>query len=130
MPASRRLVWLFLKHSDQLDPQDLQLRDQLLLHPTLQKARQLARDFQRIVRECQLQAFDLWLQSCETANIPELANFATELRQDYSAVRAALTLPWSNGQTEGQVNRLKLIKRQMYSRAHLDLLWLQVLAPP
>jgi transposase len=130
LPAARRLVWLFLKHSDQLDPQDLQLRDQLLSHPTLLRACQLAQDFQRLVRERQPQALETWLASCESAAIPELANFAAGLRQDYAAVHAALSLPWSNGQTEGQVNRLKLIKRQMYGRAHLDLLRLRVLAPP
>ena len=130
LPAARRLVWLFLNHSEQLDAQELQLRDQLLVHPTLLQARLLAQDFQRMVREREAQALDQWLLSCETANIPELANFAAGLRQDYSAVHAALSLPWSNGQTEGQVNRLKLIKRQMYGRAHLDLLRLRVLAPP
>lgn len=130
LPAARRLVWLFLLDSDQLDPLDLQLQDRLLLHPIVLRARQLAQDFQRTVCERQLQAFEAWLESCETADIPELTNFAAGLRQDYAAVHAALTLPWSNGQTEGQVNRLKLIKRQMYGRAHLDLLRLRVLAPP
>ncbi|MGG6270950.1 hypothetical protein ACQ4M3_42090 [Leptolyngbya sp. AN03gr2] len=44
------------------------------------------------------------------------------IREDYEAVKAALILPWSNGQVEGQVNRLKLLKRQMYGRASFDLL--------
>ncbi|MBE2267700.1 MAG: transposase [Anaerolinea sp.] len=52
------------------------------------------------------------------------------LRQDVAAVRAALETPWSNGQTEGQVTRLKLIKRQMYGRAKFDLLRLRVIHPP
>jgi transposase len=52
------------------------------------------------------------------------------LQSDYSAVRAALANSWSNGQTEGQVNRLKFIKRQMYGRAKFVLLRLRVLAPP
>ncbi|HUH99276.1 MAG TPA: transposase [Anaerolineales bacterium] len=130
MPASRRLVWLFLKHSDPLDPQDLQLRDQLPTHPILLRARQCTQDFQRIVREHQAQALDSWLQSCETASIPGFANFAAGLRQGYSSVYAASSLPWSNGQTEGQVDRLKLIKRQMYGRAPPDLLRLRVPAPP
>jgi len=51
-----------------------------------------------------------------------LGSFAESLRKDLPAVRAALMLPWSNGQTEGQVHRLKLIKRQMYGRAKFDLL--------
>ena len=122
LPAACQLVWLCLNHSEQLDPQELQFRDQLLVHPTLLQARLLAQDFQRMVHEREAQALDQWLLSCETASMPELANFAAGLWQDYSAVHAALSLPWSNGQTKGQVNKLQLIKRQMYGRAHLDLL--------
>lgn len=59
-----------------------------------------------------------------------METFAMGLRQDAAAVRAALETVWSNGQTEGQVNRLKLIKRQMYGRAKFDLLRLRVLALP
>ena len=62
-------------------------------------------------------------------NISELNGFARSLGQDKGAVLAPLTLSWSNGQVEGQVNRLKLIKRQMYGRAQLDLLPLRALAP-
>ena len=54
-------------------------------------------------------------------------SFAATLDQDVAAVRAALTLPWSSGQTEGQINRLKLLKRNMYGRAKLDLLRRRVL---
>jgi transposase len=56
--------------------------------------------------------------------------FVGGIRQDWAAVRAALTSPWSNGQTEGQVNKLKLLKRQMYGRAKLDLLRARMLRPP
>jgi transposase len=51
-----------------------------------------------------------------------LRGFAIGLRRDWAAVSAALELPWSNGQTEGQVNKLKLLKRQMYGRASFELL--------
>ena len=62
------------------------------------------------------------------ANVPrELGAFATGLKTDYHAVKAALTTDWSNGQVEGQVNRLKLLKRQMYGRAKFDLLRQRVL---
>ena len=57
----------------------------------------------------------------------EFRTFATGLKSDYDAVEAGLTTPWSNGQLEGQVNRLKLIKRQMYGRANFDLLRQRVL---
>ena len=71
-----------------------------------------------------------WLDEAEASGLPELGRFAAGLRRDEPAVRAALDLPYSNGQTEGQVNRLKLLKRQGYGRANLDLLRKRVLEPP
>jgi transposase len=59
-----------------------------------------------------------------------LRKFVRGLQHDEAAVRAALSEIWSNGQSEGQINRLKLIKRQMYGRAKFDLLRLRVLYPP
>ncbi len=58
-----------------------------------------------------------------------IASFARGLRSDFSAVAAALREPWSNGQTEGQINRLKTLKRQMYGRANTDLLRARLVAP-
>jgi transposase len=81
-----------------------------------------------MVRERKPQSWKAWLKACDTSGIPELVNFAAGLRKDEQAVRAALTLEWSNGQTEGQVNRLKLLKRQMYGRANFDLLRMRCLA--
>lgn len=63
-----------------------------------------------------------WTAQAIAAGVPELQAFVTKLRQDWDAVLAALTLPYSQGQTEGQVNRLKLLKRSMYGRAKFDLL--------
>jgi transposase len=57
-----------------------------------------------------------------------LARFARKIREDFAAVQAGLTLRHSNGQTEGQVGRLKLVKRQGYGRAKVDLLGTRVLA--
>jgi transposase len=122
LPVARQLVWLFLKHTNQLEPDELQLREQLLRHPILATAKNLAQEFQRMVRDHVPSGWKAWLRACDRAAIPELVNFAAGLRQDEPAVRAALKLKWSNGQTEGQVNRLKLLKRQMYGRAKFDLL--------
>ena len=58
-----------------------------------------------------------------------MRRFAQSLRADLPAVRAAFKLPWSNGQTEGHVNRLKFLKRQMYGRVNIELLRLRVLKP-
>jgi len=73
---------------------------------------------------CQLEH---WMSATTETNVPELKAFVTKLRQDVAAVVAALTLPYSQGQTEGRVNRLKLIKRSMYGRAKFDLLRRRVL---
>lgn len=105
------------------------LRDRLLAHPMLTQAKKLAQDFQRLAQKRKSRRFGTWLKACEMAAIPELANLAAGMRQDYSAVKAALSSAWSNGQTEGQVNRLKLLKRQMYGRANFDWLRLRCLHP-
>jgi transposase len=68
-----------------------------------------------------------WIVRANETGIRELRSFANGLQQDYVAVKEATTSAWSNGQTEGQVNRLKLIKRSMYGRAKFDLLRARVL---
>ena len=128
LPSARRLVWLFLKHTSQLEADEVSLRDQLLAHPILAQARKLAHAFQRIIRQRQAKALEAWCAACEKSKIPELANLAAGMRQD-PAVKAACRSKWSNGQTEGQVNRLKMLKRQMYGRAKLDLLRARFLHP-
>jgi len=91
----------------------------LLLSPALAAARDLAQCFGALVRTHSADALTPWLADAEDG---ELRGFAAGLRQDEQAVRAALALPWSSGQVEGQVTRLKLVKRQGYGRAKLDLL--------
>lgn len=83
-----------------------------------------------LVHERRGKGLDAWVTEAKTSGIPELAGFAEGVRRDYSAIRAAFDLPWSQGQVEGQVNRLKLLKRQMYGRANLDLLRRRVLGQP
>ena len=80
-----------------------------------------------MARERTGQGFDAWLARATTSGITELDRFARGLTDDRAAVEAALSLEWSNGQTEGQVNKLKLLKRQMYGRANFDLLRRRVL---
>jgi len=91
----------------------------------------LARRFCDIVRRAGLReqqdgsspkAFDAWLVEARRCGVRVVESFAASLDQDGAAVRAALTLPWSSGQAEGQINRLKLLKRAMCGRAKLDLL--------
>lgn len=92
--------------------------------PRLAKAALMVDRFRRMIRNRSAADFSSWL---EDAAAGPLASFAKGVAADQSAVMAALTEPWSNGQTEGQINRLKLIKRQMYGRAHLDLLRARVI---
>lgn len=66
--------------------------------------------------------FRKWLSEATKSKVSAIATFAAGLEQDGAAVRAALTTPWSSGQAEGQITRLKLLKRQTYGRASFDLL--------
>ncbi len=87
----------------------------------------LARSYTRMVRDKQPDKLDGWLNACHASEITALTTFGEGLRRDYTAVRAALKEPWSSGQAEGQINRLKMLKRQMYGRAGFDLLRKRVL---
>lgn len=90
----------------------------------------LAQRFVHMVKQRLVDHLDPWLTDSALTSVLPLRHFALGIQQDYAAVRAALATPWSNGQTEGQVNRLKFMKRQMYGRAKLDLLRLRLLYRP
>ena len=90
----------------------------------------LGQGFISMIRERQPDALLPWLEDTVKSGIDTLKGFANGIQQDLAAVMNALSLPWSNGQTEGQVNRLKLIKRQMYGRANFDLLRKRVITYP
>jgi transposase len=96
-----------------------QLRD---VHPDIGIAVGFTERFVRIVRERQGAKLGEWLSDAEASGIREIQQFAYKVRRDEAAVRAGCTLQWSNGQTEGQITRLKAIKRSMYGRAKFDLL--------
>jgi transposase len=126
--SPRQAMWLLLQDHDQLEPADIAYRAALeQLSPEVDQAAALARAFGHLVRVREVDALDAWLAAAEGSGIRELRRFALGLRQDYAAVRAALEHEWSQGQTEGHVTRLKLLKRQMYGRAKFDLLRLRVL---
>ena len=90
--------------------------------PPIALAQALAADFGRMVRTHAASDLNDWLLAARRSRIPELVSFAGGILRDFFAVAAALTLDHSQGQVEGQVNRLKLLKRQSYGRANLDLL--------
>lgn len=87
----------------------------------------LSQEFVTMLKEGKAEALDSWLKQAKACHVTELGSFVNGIRRDYAAVRAACSLPWSNGTTEGHVNRLKFLKRQMFGRAHLDLLRVKVL---
>ena len=127
--SSRQAAWLFVRCPADLNESESQLIERLSQHsPELQTAYSLAQEFIQMVRQRKSIHFDDWLLRLETSGIAELESFAAGLRRDQAAVTAALSLPYSNGQVEGQINRLKLIKRSMYGRAKFDLLRQKVLA--
>jgi len=73
------------------------------------------------------QDLDSWLDAAQASTLDPLRSLARGIRKDHAAVLNALTLPWSNGRTEGTVNKIKMIKRQMYGRAGFPLLRKRVL---
>ena len=81
----------------------------------------------QMVKQRQVRRLDPWLARAQQSSSVELRGFASGIKRDYAAVTAALSLPWSQGQVEGQITRLKCLKRQMYGRAHFDLLRSRVL---
>ena len=124
-PTPRRAVRLLTGQPDTLDDADRRFVAALLERsPAIATAVDLVSRFVTMVKDQVADALDGWLREAE---VSALAPFAAGLRRDEDAVRAALTEPWSNGQVEGQVNRLKVIKREMYGRAGFDLLRCRVL---
>jgi transposase len=127
--SSRQATWLALRR-----PQDLSSEDQQVLnlvmqaHAQLEVACKLVQSFALMVREKKVSALEPWLQAASSSGIAELHTFATGIKRDQAAVQAALTYEWSQGQVEGQVHRLKLLKRQSYGRAGFELLRHRVLA--
>jgi transposase len=119
--SPRQVVWLILKAVP--SAKDL-LEEVYRKSPEIGRVAELAVNFFRIFRERSVEALPSWL---EAARGTALASFAAGLERDLDAVREAIRLPWSQGHVEGQVHRLKLIKRQMYGRAGFDLLRLRVL---
>ena len=95
--------------------------------PSLVEARVLVGAFQAMIRKKSLVDLQPWLERARTSLI---ASFVNGVVKDQAAVSAAITSPWSNGQAEGQITRLKLVKRQMYGRGKLDLLQARVIGAP
>ncbi|MEH6788820.1 MAG: ISL3 family transposase [Paracoccus sp. (in: a-proteobacteria)] len=125
-PPARRIARLLTMGRNHLSRADaVQVARTEAALPVLAVARALTDRFTDMVRNARGDALVNWLDDAEGSMI---APFARGLRSDHAAVAAALREPWSNGQTEGQINRLKTLKRQMYGRANIDLLRARLIA--
>jgi transposase len=118
--SPRQTAWQMLKPCEQSKPY---LDELYRRSPEFARCASMAREFFRLVRQRDLPAWTKWRE--DARNSP-LASFAKHLCRDEAAVQAALQYRWSNGPVEGNVQRLKLIKRSMYGRANFDLLRLRV----
>jgi transposase len=90
-------------------------------------AYELVQQFAQMLRTRRAEHLESWLEQVDRSPLTPLHAFVAGIAQDKAAVQAGLTSPWSQGQIEGQITRLKLIKRQGYGRARFDLLRKRVL---
>ncbi len=140
LPAPRQLAWLLVQPVAALGAADAAAVARVEQDGEAKTAAGLARRFTALVRACGVRGrregdapaepvaeLDAWMAEAGACGIVPIKTFAAGLEVDGAAVRAALTEPWSSGQAEGQVNRLKLLKRQSYGRASFDLLRRRVL---
>lgn len=131
VPSARQTVWWLLRPQSELESEQQQFVERLLnQNAEIASARKLALQFQQVVRQRQADNFDEWRETVQQSGLPDLKNFADGLMKDKAAVRAALSSEWSNGRTEGHVNRLKMLKRTMFGRANFDLLRLRAIQSP
>ena len=121
--SSRRLAWMMVG-----DPEEPSSDERHALERAVEACadaaaiRPLVQKFADMVRSRKAGKFEGWLEEALSRGVKGFETFAIGLRREQPAVEAALSLPYSNGQTEGQVNRLRMIKRQMYGRASFELL--------
>jgi transposase len=117
-PSARRLAWLLVREPEQLRPAEQHLLARLQAAcPDASVAYPLVQRFVQLLRQSDAALVELWLTAAEASGVPDLQTFAAGLRDESTALEAALRLSWSTGPVEGQITRLKLIKRQAYGRA-------------
>jgi len=116
-------AWLVMRRPDKCqaehEQQISQLKDQ---NAELAAAIALTQDFTELVRNRRPEKLDEWLARAGASSLAPFRRFAKRLWSDYDAVKAGVTLKWSNGPVEGHINRLKMVKRTLFGRAKIDLL--------
>jgi transposase len=127
-PSPRQTSWWLCLDEDRLEKQEKEyVAAMTRLSPEIHNLRELTQEFQRLAKQRQEARLDQWRETVAQSGLGELKSFAENLMNDEAAVREAMRSKWSNGQTEGQINRLKLVKRQMYGRGKVDLLRARIL---
>lgn len=126
--APRHAAILVTRPADKLSDDQRQLLDRIAAQcPEVTVLRKLALDFRDALSADESTQLRQWVENAKRCEFGPVVRFAYGLQKDISAVAAAVDTPWSTGQVEGQVNRLKVIKRQMYGRAGFPLLRARVL---
>jgi transposase len=127
LPSAREASWMLLRPEELTDEEKETVELLCRLSPEVEQAQQLALSFIEVVKERSADELRGWLVNAQRSGVAEFITFANGITSDIGAVRMALEYEWSQGQVEGQVHRLKLVKRQMYGRGKLDLLRARVL---
>lgn len=128
LPSARRLSFAIARRGDQRSNEETRFLQRLRqAEPDVTATVSLAERLATLIRTRTESGLDAWLADAQASDLPEFRSLAASLRQDEDAVRAGMSLPWSNGPVEGAVNRLKMIKRSMFGRAGFDLLKSRVL---
>lgn len=128
--APSRATWFVMRReAKRNDDETQQLAWLQAQEGEIAEAITLTQDFAELVRQRQPGQLETWLERATASGLQAFKSFAHGLRADYEAVKAGVTLSWSTGPVEGQINRLKMLKRQMYGRAGIGLLRQRVLCP-
>jgi transposase len=126
--SARQITAWIMRPDDKLSDDDRTgLKDACTRCPDLATLTDLAHGFNTLVRQRGGHRLEAWINQAARSGFSEIRGFATGLRSDFDAVKAGLTQHWSSGAVEGNINRVKMIKRQMYGRANLDLLRKRIL---
>lgn len=127
-PSARTVTGWILTHPDSLPEHErLQLKAVLVHCPELDALAGHVRSFARMLTQLEGDRLPQWIDAASSTDLPNLQRFAKGLRRDLDAAIAGLTLPWNSGVVEGHVNRIKMLKRQMFGRAGFQLLRKRVL---
>ncbi|MER5933948.1 transposase [Streptomyces sp. NPDC002054] len=127
-PTARTVTRWLLTHPDVLqEPDRIQLKTVLAVCPELDVLAAHIRSFAHMLTQLEGHRLPEWIEAASSANLPALQSFARHLERDLDAVVAGLSLPWNPGVVEGHVNRIKMLKRQMFGRAGFELLRKRVL---